>query len=193
MMAKKNFLLIALVLTAVLKQSLAVSLYEEKSFKSLVSDNKATKLGDIITIQIFENASASTNSDTTTRRKNDVGLGFSSSNGLNFNRNISVGGDFDGGGSTQRAGRLVAQLTVSVTEVLSNGDLRVSGQQQVSINDEIQKIGVEGRIRPYDISENNVVLSTRLADAKITYLGDGEITERQRRGWWRKLLDLFGL
>ena len=82
---------------------------------------------------------------------------------------------------------------MSVTEVLSNGDLRVSGQQQVSINDEIQKIGVEGRIRPYDISENNVVLSTRLADAKITYLGDGEITERQRRGWWRKLLDLFGL
>jgi flagellar L-ring protein precursor FlgH len=193
MMAKKNFLLIALVLTAVLKQSLAVSLYEEKSFKSLVSDNRATKLGDIITIQIFENASASTNSDTTTRRKNDVSLGFSSSNGLNFNRNLSVGGDFDGGGSTQRAGRLVAQLTVSVTEVLSNGDLRVSGQQQVSINDEIQKIGVEGRIRPYDISENNVVLSTRLADAKITYLGDGEITERQRRGWWRKLLDLFGL
>jgi len=170
-----------------------VSLYDEKSFKALVSDNRAAKVGDILTIQIFENASASTNADTTTRRKNDVGVGFSSSNGLNLNRNLSVQGDFDGGGSTQRTGRLVAQLTVNVTDILPNGDFRVSGQQQVSINDEIQKIGVEGRIRPYDISENNVVLSTRLADAKITYLGDGELTERQRRGWWRKLLDLFGL
>jgi len=193
MMAKKKLLLIAVVLMAVFNHSLAVSLYDEKSFKALVSDNRAAKVGDILTIQIFENASASTNADTTTRRKNDVGVGFSSSNGLNLNRNLSVQGDFDGGGSTQRTGRLVAQLTVNVTDILPNGDFRVSGQQQVSINDEIQKIGVEGRIRPYDISENNVVLSTRLADAKITYLGDGELTERQRRGWWRKLLDLFGL
>jgi flagellar L-ring protein FlgH len=54
-------------------------------------------------------------------------------------------------------------------------------------------VTLEGRVRPQDISDGNVVLSTRLAEARITYLGEGEVSQRQQRAWWRKLLDWAGM
>jgi flagellar L-ring protein precursor FlgH len=54
-------------------------------------------------------------------------------------------------------------------------------------------VSLEGRVRPQDISDGNVVLSTRLAEARITYLGEGELSQRQQRAWWRKLLDWVGM
>ncbi len=106
---------------------------------------------------------------------------------------IGVNGDFDGGGRTQRSSRLLITLSVSVREVLANGDLRVSGDQLLAVNSEQQRVTVEGRVRPQDVSEGNLVQSTRLADARITYLGEGEVSERQQRAWWRRLLDLVGM
>jgi flagellar L-ring protein precursor FlgH len=106
---------------------------------------------------------------------------------------IEAGGDFDGGGSTQRTNRFLTTVTVAVKEVLPNGDLRVEGQQILSLNDERQTVNIQGRVRPVDISDGNVVLSTRLADASITLVGDGELTERQRRSWWKRAIDWLGL
>ncbi len=88
---------------------------------------------------------------------------------------------------------MLATISVKVKAINSNGDLLVNGEQLLTVNDEVQKVTVEGLVRPYDISEGNTVLSTRLADAKITYVGEGELTERQRRGMWRKVLDWLGL
>ncbi len=106
---------------------------------------------------------------------------------------MNVAGDFDGGGTTQRTNKLLATITVAVKEVLPTGDLRVAGEQLLTVNDEQHKVSLEGRVRPQDISDGNVVLSTRLAEAHINYVGDGELSDRQRRAWWRKLLDLLGL
>jgi flagellar L-ring protein precursor FlgH len=170
----------------------ATSLYDENSFRSLAADNKAHRAGDVITIQVFENSSATTNSDTTTRRKNGLAASLTHRDDNISHLGIDVSGEFDGGGRTQRAGKLLAQLTVSVREVLPNGDMRVAGEQRLVINDELQRINIEGRVRPQDISDGNVVLSTRLADAQITYLGDGDLSERQKRSWWRKTMDWLG-
>ena len=82
---------------------------------------------------------------------------------------------------------------MTVKEVLPNGDLQVAGDQLLLINDEQQRIDVEGRVRPQDISQSNVVVSSRLADARITYVGEGELAERQKPAWWRKALDFVGL
>jgi len=169
------------------------SLYDEASYRPLAADNKAFRVGDAITVQVFENASASTNSDTTTRRKNAIAADLARSDNRLSRFDLNVAGDFDGGGRTQRAGKLLAQLTVSVKEILPNGELRVGGEQKLMINDELQRINIEGRVRSQDISDGNVVLSTRLADAQITYMGDGDLSERQRRGWWRKIVDWLGL
>jgi flagellar L-ring protein precursor FlgH len=53
-------------------------------------------------------------------------------------------------------------------------------------------VTLEGLVRPVDITDGNVVQSTRIADARITYVGEGDLTERGRRAWWRKLLDALG-
>ena len=170
------------------------SLYDETTFRALTADHKAFRVGDVLTVQVVESAMATANADTGTQRRNNLGVDLS----LDYHRsrrasaNASVGGDFDGGGSTQRAGKLVAQLTVSIRDVLPNGDLLVAGEQQLTINDERQRIAVTGRVRPQDISEANVVLSTRIADADITYVGEGHLADRQKPAWWRQVADWLG-
>jgi flagellar L-ring protein precursor FlgH len=172
----------------------AQSLYDETTFRSLTADHKAFRVGDVLTVQVVESATATANADTGTQRHNNLGLDLS----LDHHRvrhasaNANVGGDFDGGGRTARDGRLVAQLTVSIRDVLPNGDLLVAGEQQLTINDERQRIAVTGRVRPQDISEANVVLSTRVADADITYVGEGHLADRQKPAWWRQVADWLG-
>jgi flagellar L-ring protein FlgH len=171
----------------------ATSLYNEATFRPLTADNKAFRVGDILTVQVFENSSASTSSDTGTRRKNNVSASLTRPSGTVSTAGLGVNGDFDGGGQTQRANRVLITLSVSVREVLPNGDLRIAGEQMLNVNQEQQRVTLEGRVRPQDVSDGNVVLSTRLADARITYLGEGEVSQRQQRAWWRKLLDWAGM
>lgn len=171
----------------------AESLYQEHSFKPLIGDNKAFRVGDLLTVQVFENSSATTSAETGTRRGNSISAGLSNRNGTVGKADLGVSSEFDGGGKTQRASRLLATLTVSVREVLPNGDLRIGGEQVLTVNAEPQKVNLEGRVRPMDISDGNVVLSTRLADARISYVGEGDLTERNRRPWWRQFLDAVGL
>jgi flagellar L-ring protein precursor FlgH len=172
----------------------AESLYQEGSFRSLTADNKAFRVGDSLTIQVFENSSASTSANTGTRRANDIAGSVTHNGGKVVGQlGIGVAGDFDGGGRTQRANKLLATLTVTVMEVLPNRELRVAGEQLLTVNDELQKVNLEGRVRPQDISDGNVVLSTRLADARITYVGEGDVSDRARRSGWRRILDWLGL
>lgn len=182
----------ALVLSASLPAA-AESLYQEGSFRPLTADNKAFRVGDSLTVQVFENSSASTSADTGTRRNNDIsGSVTQTGNRVVGQLGIGVAGGFDGGGRTQRANKLLATLTVTVQEVLASGELRVAGEQLLTVNEELQKVNLEGRVRPQDISDGNVVLSTRLADARITYVGEGDVTDRARRSGWRKVFDWLG-
>jgi flagellar L-ring protein precursor FlgH len=171
---------------------LAQSLYDERSFRPLTADNKAHRVGDVLTIQVVESAVATANADTGTQRRNSMSVDVQRPSRSALTAGLGVNGDFDGGGSTARAGKLLTQLTVSVREVLPNGDLLITGEQQLLINQERQRIGITGRVRPQDISEANVVLSTRVADADITYAGEGHLADRQKPAWWRQALDLLG-
>lgn len=169
------------------------SLYKEAQFRPLTADQKAFKTGDIVTIQVFEQTSVQATADTDTRRDNQVGAQFKPIAGNGKSLGLSTQGDFQGGGSTQRSHRLLATITVSVTERLPGGDLRVQGEQTLTINGEQQRVALQGRLRPQDINDQNVALSSRLADAQITFVGEGDLSERQRRPAWRRLLDALGL
>lgn len=175
-----------------LSQAQGVSLYDEKTYRPYTADNKAFRVGDVLTVQVFENSSASSSADTDTRRKNSLSADLSHRGDTKAQTSANVAGDFDGGGRTQRANRLLVTLSVTVREVLPNGDLAVMGEQTLTVNQEPQRVTLEGRVRPVDVSDGNIVLSTRLADAKITYVGEGDIAERNQRPWWRKLLDWTG-
>lgn len=182
-----------LVFLACAQPAACVSLYAEESFRPLTADNKAYRPGDVLTVQVYENSSASTSADTGTRRKNGLSAELSHGGRAVAQTSASVGGEFDGGGKTQRVNRVLATISVTVREVLPNGDLKVAGEQLLTVNDEPQKVALEGRVRPVDVSDTNTVLSTRLADAKITMVGEGDIAERSKRPWWRRLLDGMGL
>jgi len=170
----------------------AQSLYEAGTYRPLTADNKAFRVGDVLTVQVLENSAAAANADTGTRRSNEISAGLTRAHVPAVSVGLGTSGEFDGGGRTVRAGKLLAQLTVSVKQVLPNGDLQIAGEQLLLINEEQQRINVEGRVRPQDISDGNVVQSTRLADAKITYVGEGDLAERQKPAWWRKALDWVG-
>jgi flagellar L-ring protein precursor FlgH len=188
--------LVAIMLSATALASAAAvaqSLYDESTFRPLTADNKAFRVGDVITIQVFENSAASANADTGTRRSNNLSTELTRAHIPSLSNSVGVAGQFDGGGHTARAGKLLAQLTVSVHEVMPNGDLRIGGEQLLLINQEQQRINLEGRVRPQDVSDTNVVLSSRLADARITYVGEGDLAQRQKPAWWRKTLDWLGL
>jgi flagellar L-ring protein FlgH len=188
----KYLFCIALAMAGATLPASAISLYDEATFRPLTGDRKAFRVGDVLTVQVFENSSATTTSDVDTRRKNSINAELTHGTRRSAT-GVGVNGEFDGGGRTQRTNRMLITLSVTVQEVLPNGDLRLGGEQLMVVNKEEQRVKLEGRVRPQDVTDGNVVMSTRLADARITYVGEGEVSERQNRAWWRKLLDWAGL
>jgi flagellar L-ring protein precursor FlgH len=173
-------------------QACGVSLYDEGSFQPLTADRKARKAGDLVTVMIYENASASSSADTNAGRSSDLAASVQAGS-REHHAGISTNNDFEGKGTTQRSGRVLGQLTVAVQQVLPNGDLVLGGTQELEINGEKQLIKLEGRVRALDVSESNTVLSTRVADARISFAGDGVLSEHQKPSWWHRLLTWFGV
>lgn len=169
---------------------------------SLVTDIKARNIGDILTVAIFERASASKEATTSTGRDSSMKAGMSRIFGLekeigDINSaidpsamvDVSYENDFEGSGTTTRKEDLVATLTTSVTEVLPNGNLRIAGGKTVTVNNENQIIHLTGIVRPSDISGTNVVDSKYVLDARIAYTGKGVISDKQKQGWLVRALD----
>jgi flagellar L-ring protein precursor FlgH len=169
------------------------SLFREETWRGLTTDNKAFRPGDVLTVQVFESSSATSSAETDTRRSNRLQAELAHGSSKVAEAALSVAGEFDGGGRTQRASRLLTTVTVTVQEVLPQGQLRIAGTQSIVVNEELQRVTLEGLVRPLDISDGNIVQSTRIAQARITYVGEGDLTERNRRAWWRRLLDALGV
>ena len=172
----------------------SASLYQgEGSYRSLTSDKRAYRVGDMLTVLVMENSSASANANTNTEKSGGLTFGMKTST-RGESASLQLGDTFGGKGQIQRSGRLLAQLTVMVREVdAASGLLSVAGEQQILVNDEKQEIKLYGKVRPIDILDNNTVLSTRLADAHISYIGDGILSEKQRPGVLTRLLGWLGI
>ena len=157
------------------------SLYKEDSYESLVSDPRSYKQGDILTVMIYETATASTKTQTDTKKSATIGA--TASDGTNtIEGNAGINSGFGGGGTSSQTGKLVASVSVTIVEKLANGDMRVQGNQTLEFNSDMQHISVSGVVRESDISSNNTVLSTRLADANIRFVGEGLLTSRAKPG-----------
>lgn len=169
---------------------------------SLFGDIKARQVGDILTVAIFEKASASREATTSTGRSSsasagiDKFLGFETEftklhSAIDPSKLIDAGyeSDFKGSGSTSRKEDLVATLTTRVVEVYPNGNLRIEGGKTVTVNNEDQIIVLTGIVRPNDISPQNIVNSKYVLDAKIAYTGKGVISDKQKPGWMVRILD----
>ena len=155
--------------------------------KSLFADIKAAKVGDTVTIIVNESTQASRTATTQTSRSSGVSLnGGFSNRSTGSNTATSVEGGFTGGsdhsgtGVTRSSGALTTVVTAVVTEVQANGLLKVEGSRLLQVNDETATLTVSGLLRPVDISSDNSVVSTQLADANISYTGDGPINKQQK-------------
>lgn len=172
---------------------LAVSLYKDESnFRSLTSDKRAYRVGDMLTVLVMENSSATANANTTAEKRGGLLFGWKATN-RSENSSLQLGDTFGGKGQIQRSGKLLAQLTVTVREIDPTGLLHVSGEQKILVNDEKQEITLHGKVRPIDVLDNNTVLSTRLADARISYIGDGILSEKQHAGLITRFLTWLGI
>lgn len=170
----------------------AVSLYNEAEFRPLASDQRARRAGDLITVLVVENSSATSTANTSAGRDANFGFDLRAPFGGRAG-SVKLNNQTDGRGQTARQGKVVASITVVVREVASNGDLLIAGEQMLEVNNERQQIKVEGCIRPQDIADTNTVSSTRIADAKISYVGEGDLADRQRPGLWQRALTWLGL
>ena len=170
---------------------------------SLYADHKARTLGDIVTITIAEEASATKQASTDTDRSSSMTAGIPHLFGLENSKWItehpkldltnlveaSYGNKFSGTGTTVRKEDLIASLTAQVIEVYPNGNLKIRGGKEVRVNNETQLIYMTGIIRPVDIMANNTIDSKHVLNANISYTGKGTISDKQKPGWLVRIFD----
>lgn len=167
------------------------SLYSAATFRPLFEDQRARFVGDTLTIQIQEQINAEqTNSMNATRDDNVSlqlpliqGFFFGGSDLKAIDKSASGSKDFSGSGQSKAANTLTGTITVTVSEVLPNGYLRVIGEKQIGTNREVERIKFSGVVNPVTILPGNVVPSTRVADARVEYKGQGAIDAATTMGW----------
>ncbi|HID29757.1 MAG TPA: flagellar basal body L-ring protein FlgH [Desulfobacterales bacterium] len=178
------------------------SLWADSGSTKLFGDLRAREVGDLVTVQISETQSGKLDANTKTSRDSSIEAGITDLLGYmkrldekksSFDRksmfNANFKPSFDGKGSSDRSGSVVASITARVVRVLPNGNLYISGKREVRVNNETQYITVAGIIRPEDIGQDNVIQSTYIADARVEYTGKGVIADKQRPGWLMRILD----
>jgi flagellar L-ring protein precursor FlgH len=170
----------------------------------LFGDDKAAKVGDIITVTINENATSTQSATTNTAKDSSLDmqapnvLGLPSSLGIqNFLNmgtqfdptvNATIANSMQGTGTVTRNGTLTATISALITDIVPGGNLRIEGRRSVTVNNEEQIMVLRGIVRPQDINFDNTIPSTLIADASISYSGEGVVADEQRKGWLAKIL-----
>jgi flagellar L-ring protein precursor FlgH len=163
----------------------------ENAMRSLFSDQKASRIGDAVTILIMENASGSNDASTNTSRESALSLTAAGKAGKttlpDVSASIGTGNSFKGEGATTAKGNVRAKISAHVDSINRNGNLFVSGSRTITVNGEEQLIEVVGVIRQSDIQADNTVYSYNISDARIVYRGNGIVSDKQESGWITRL------
>jgi flagellar L-ring protein FlgH len=155
---------------------------------SLYSDKKARKVEDVITVEVIENAKATNDSKTQTDKKQDASIAVNAGTGrLDFipgmGAGMGISQAYDGSGATSRNGEVKATVSARIVRVYENGNLLIDGHKEVTVNGEKEVLKVSGIVRPEDIAADNTVLSSKLAEARIEYTGEGDAHQASKPGW----------
>ncbi|MBI3376526.1 MAG: flagellar basal body L-ring protein FlgH [Betaproteobacteria bacterium] len=163
---------------------------ENASYRPLFEDRRARYIGDTLVIQLNEKLQASRNASSNASRKGDTAFGVPTlTNGLPGKGYQGTGvaanssNTFEGKGAAAADNLFTGTITVTVIEVLPNGNLIVSGEKQIGIAENSETLRFSGVVAPYTILAGNTVTSTQVADARIDYRGSGYIDEAQAMGF----------
>ena len=179
------------------------AIYQPGFETNLYDDRKAYRVGDIITITLSERTQASKKAGSSMSKDSSAKLGLTSlfgggvsidnpSTSLNplkaedLSLDVGYSGtrDTDGESEADQSNSLTGSITVTVSEVLPNGILAVRGEKWLTLNTGDELVRIAGLVRSDDISTDNTVSSTRVADARITYSGTGSFADASQPGWF---------
>ena len=161
---------------------------------SLYADHKSHRVDDLITIVVDEQNVATDNAQTRTKTESKGHVDSRKGKGVakpvpSAKADADLESKFNGDGKTGRNGSMTAVVSARVLSVLANGDLEVEGSKEVVINDETALLTISGIARQEDIDANNSVRSSRLANARIAYSGQGSVSGAQSPGVLARLFD----
>ena len=164
----------------------------------LFEDNKAFRIGDVLSVTLSESTNASKSAATNTAKDNDIGISGSTifgSTGPTINGNLALTNSIDasrnftGSGDSAQSNSLTGEIAVTVTDILPSGNLLVRGEKIIGLNQGSEFIRISGLVRPKDVSSGNIVFSRKIANARIYYGGGGVVAESNSKGWLARLFD----
>lgn len=159
-------------------------------YASLTSGNRAAKIGDLLTIALVERTQAAKSNSAATDRSGGFGLNPPASGPLSLfdPSDVTASGNlnFNGSGSAQQSNSLQGQISVTVSQVYPNGTMLVRGEKLMRLNRGDEYVQFSGIVRAVDVGPENIIPSTRVADARINYSGAGEIAKASRQGWLQR-------
>jgi flagellar L-ring protein precursor FlgH len=179
----------------------AGSLWPADGQRGMFSDRRASRAGDILTVVVSESANASSAQTKSSNRDSSLedAIGQFIFSAATSGRLTSKGelpatsatgkSSYSGGGQVNNSQSLSARAAVLVTDVLPNGNLVIEGARMVTFSGETQYVVLHGLVRPEDVSSANTVLSSNVADARVEFLSEGNLTDAQKRGWLSKLYE----
>lgn len=157
---------------------------------SLFEDLKAQRVGDIITIILEEKTDAKKTAKTNVDRASSTEvdgvdfLGFNPKIGqYSLSADLQSDTQFEGAGDSLQNNSLRGSISATVVDVLPNGNLVIRGEKRVGINQGTEYVRIGGIVRPIDLAADNTVSSTKVADATISYVGEGALADSNRIGW----------
>jgi len=173
--------------------------------RTFFNDQRATNVGDILTVKISIDDEATVDNSTTRSRSGATDVGVTSLFGKqeSLGRLLPPGGNFDptdlvsatsksnaaGSGAISRKEKIDLTLAATIAQVLPNGNLVVTGRQEVRVNGELRELTVAGVVRPEDIGADNSIRHDQLAEARISYGGRGTLSAVQKPRWGQRVTD----
>ncbi|MBT8439375.1 MAG: flagellar basal body L-ring protein FlgH [Gammaproteobacteria bacterium] len=170
------------------------SIYQSGSAWLLLEDIKPRRVGDMLTVTLQEQTDAKKKAETDTTQSTSniitpptlLGGAVTHHGREVFETQVSSEHAFDGGGQSKQSNSLTGNVTVTVVQVLANGNLVVQGEKWININQGEEYIRLRGIVRPSDISPDNTISSIRVANAQIQYSGDSYLADSNEPGWLSK-------
>jgi len=150
--------------------------------QSLTSDTRAFRPGDVLTVVLLETTQASKKANTSTGKQSSAGLS-GALRSSSIDASLGAQRDFSGSASSTQQNTLTGAITVVVHEVLPNGLLKVLGEKSVYLNQGEELIRLGGYVRAADVDSDNRVSSQRIANARISYSGQGHMADANTPGW----------
>lgn len=169
--------------------------------RSMYADRKASRAGDILTVVISESVAQSTSQSKSSSKSSSIDAGISSflfpaaasglgkHNGALPATGMTAENEFSGTGAVNNTQSLSGRAAVLVTDVLPNGNLVIEGARVITFAGETQYVVLHGIVRGDDVTSANTVASTNVADVRVEFITEGELTDAQKRGWLTKLFD----